>query len=338
MTVGVTPQPMHPGVAASDDERPLQLVQVDCCICDDDDAEPRGVGEDFEYRTSRDSFLAMRCRRCGLIYLNPRPDVRELARIYPPSYHAFDFSPERFGLVYRVRRRLEARRLLSWCKDLPSDARILDVGCGDGFHLRLLRDYGNPRWRLEGVDLSPTAVECGRKLGLEIQEGAVENVDLPRASYDLAILIQTIEHIENPPQTLAAIYSLLRPGGKLVIVTDNARSLDARIFGGRHWGGYHFPRHWNLFNRDAMRRLAEKTHFEVVQITTQVSPVNWVYSLRNLLVDWGAPRWLYNRFSLQSPVALGVFTLLDNVLNLFGCGALLRTTLRRPAETKDKPR
>jgi SAM-dependent methyltransferase len=330
MTTAVQTRSMHVDAASCADDSPLRLIPTRCCVCDDDDAEPFAVGEDFEYRTSRDNFLAMRCRGCGLIYLNPRPDVSELSRIYPPTYHAFDFSPERFGVIYKIRRYLEARRLLSWCRGLPDDARILDVGCGDGFHLRLLRDFGKSSWRLEGADLSPAAVACARRARLEVHEGRVESLDLPHAAYDLVLLIQTIEHIESPSQTLAAIRSLLRPGGRLVIVTDNTRSLDCKIFRGRHWGGYHFPRHWNLFNRDAMRSLANKVDLEVVHIGTQVSPVNWVYSLRNLLVDWGAPLWMYNRFSLQSPVALAVFTLVDNGLRLFSRGALLRTILRRP--------
>ena len=329
MTTAV-PRPMHVESTSFADDGPLRLVPTRCCVCDDDDDEPIAVGEDFEYRTSQVCFLAMRCRGCGLVYLNPRPDISELSRIYPPTYHAFDFSPERFGLIYKIRRRLEARRMLSWCRGLPEDARILDVGCGDGFHLKLLRDFGKPTWRLEGVDLSPAAVACARKAGLKVHEGSAESLSSAQDGYDLVVLIQTIEHIENPPETLAAVRSLLRPGGRVVIVTDNTRSLDCKIFRGRHWGGFHFPRHWNLFNRDAMCSLAKKVDLEVVHIGTQVSPVNWVYSLRNLLVDWGAPRWLYNRFSLQSPVALGVFTLVDNGLRLFGRGALLRAILRRP--------
>lgn len=93
--------------------QPLSLVAVKCCICDVDDAEPIAVGEDFEYRTSPDTFLAMQCRCCGLVYLNPRPAITELDQIYPADYHAFEFSAERYGLVYRVRRKLEARRLRS---------------------------------------------------------------------------------------------------------------------------------------------------------------------------------------------------------------------------------
>jgi SAM-dependent methyltransferase len=317
--------------AGNELQLPLRMTRVGCCICEDDDAEPCAVGEDFEYRTSPDSFVAMRCRCCGLIYLNPRPDISELPQIYPQNYHAFDFSPARFGLVYKVRQWLEGRRLVSWCRGLRPDARILDVGCGDGFHLELLARYGQRTWRLEGIDMSPEAASRARQKGLHVHEGRVETLELSPASYDLVLLIQTIEHVADPVGTLSAIRSLLRPGGKVVIVTDNTQSLDARLFLGRHWGGYHFPRHWNLFKPSAMRRLADKLDLQVESIATQVSPVNWVYSVRNLLVDLGAPRWLIERFSLRSPLSLAFFTLLDSCLSLVGKGALLRAKLRRPA-------
>ncbi|MDQ3811216.1 MAG: class I SAM-dependent methyltransferase, partial [Chloroflexota bacterium] len=244
---------------------------------------------------------------------------------------AFDFSAERYGFVYRVRRRLEARRAARWCRGLPDNARIIDVGCGDGFHLRLLRDFGNPSWQLEGVDASERAAEAGRRAGLTIHHGTVQELDLPKESYDLALLIATIEHVDDPPGVLAAVRTLLRPGGRVVIVTDNTDTLDFALFKGRHWGGYHFPRHWNLFNPATMRRLAHKVGLEVDSLTTVVSPVNWVYSIRNALQDWGAPPWLVQRFSLSAPVTLAVFTLFDGLHRAAGKGALLRATLRRPA-------
>ncbi len=308
----------------------MNLVDVACCICGVDDSEPIAVGEDFEYHTSPDTFQVVRCQRCGLVYLDPRPHVSELGRIYPPTYHAYDFSEERFGLVFQVRRRLEARRLLSWCKGLPEDARIVDIGCGDGFHLRLLREFGRPGWTLEGIDADQKAVAAAARSGLPVHHGTVQELELPTSSYHLAIMIQTIEHVDDPPAVLRAVRNLLRPGGRLVIVTDNVETLDFRLFGGRHWGGYHFPRHWNLFSRGTLRALADKVGFEVEEMATILSPVNWVYSVRNFLVDYEAPRWLVNRFSLASPGSLAFFTAFDWLYQVLGRGALLRAFLRRP--------
>jgi len=320
----------QPAVETAAASEPLELVEAACCICGTDDAQPLAVGEDFEYRTSPDSFRAVRCNGCGLIYLNPRPEGAALARAYPASYHAFDFSEERYGVVFKVRRRLEARRLLASCQGLGDAPRVLDIGCGDGFHLRLLRDFGGTHLRLEGVDADPRAVQAARRSGLHVHQGLVERLGLPQAAYDLAILIQTIEHVEDPAGLLRTVLALLRPGGRLLVVTDNVATLDFRLFAGRHWGGYHFPRHLNLFSRATLRALAVQTGFEVAELGTQVSPVNWVYSVRNLLVDYRAPRVLVERFSLEAPVALAAFTALDWTSHALGHGALLRAVLRRP--------
>ena len=318
---------MHASYSNAD--APLTLAYQPCCLCGDEDAAPVAVGEDFEYRTSGDSFVAMRCNGCGLVYLNPRPALDELDRIYPSTYHAFDFTPEKFGLAHRMRSRLEARRLLSYCRGLGDDARILDVGCGDGFHLSLLKRFGHPGWRLEGVDTSERAVVAARGAGLAVHLGTVESAGLAENAYDLVLLIATIEHVADPPAVLRAAARLLRPGGRAVVVTDNTATLDFRIFGGRHWGGYHFPRHWNLFNRRSLGLLAQQAGLEVESLSTILSPVNWVYSIRNRLVDRGAPRWLVERFSLKAPVSLGVGTILDGFFQLFRRGALLKLVARK---------
>jgi SAM-dependent methyltransferase len=311
-------------------KKSLKLIHVKCCVCGSDDATAVGAGKDFEYRTSADIFQAVRCNSCELVYLNPRPDVSEFETIYPLTYHAFDFSEKDFGIVHKIRSRLEAKRLLSWCEDLPIDARILDVGCGDGFHLNLLKKYGKKSWTVEGIDFDKRAVKMAEKSGLKVHLGSIETLDLPENTFDLALMIQTIEHLEKPFEILAVIKSVLKKGGKLVIVTDNTDSLDFKLFKNGYWGGYHFPRHWNLFNQSSLARLAEKAGFEIADSTTQVSPVNWVFSIHNWLVDSEKPSWLINQFALKSTASLSVFTSLDIVLQRFGKGALLRTILQKP--------
>jgi 2-polyprenyl-3-methyl-5-hydroxy-6-metoxy-1,4-benzoquinol methylase len=308
----------------------LQLEAVSCCMCGQSDAEPVAVGEDFEYHSSPETFLALFCRRCSLVYLSPRPTLDSLPCIYPANYHAFNFSAEEFGLSFKVRSWLESRRLREACRGLSATARILDVGCGDGFHLRLLRRLGSSGWRLEGVEADARAVDAARASGLIVHPGDVQDVDLPIASYDLVLLIMTVEHLADPLRTLERIRELLRPGGRLMVVTDNTATADFKFFGHRHWGGYHFPRHWNLFDSKSLRALFERAGLEVEQLTTMVSPVNWVYSIRNLLVDWKAPKWLVAQFSLSSSVSLGIFTIFDLCWMLVGRGAILRAIARRP--------
>jgi len=312
------------------ENKKLRLNNVNCCVCGSTNASLIGKGEDFEYHTSADTFFAMQCNSCNLVYLDPRPAASEFETIYPPTYHAFDFSKKEFGFVYNVRCRLEARRSLNRCRNLKDNARILDVGCGDGFHLGLLRQYGNKTWKLEGVDLDQKAVKAATKAGLDVHLGRVQDVNLPERSYDMVFMIQTIEHLEDPRQVLETIFGLLREGGQLIIVTDNTGSIDFNWFKRGHWGGYHFPRHFNLFNRNSLSKLAQEVGYDVKDLTTIVSPVNWVYSIHNYLVDHKMPQWLINRFTLKSSFSLFVFTVLDFVLQKFGRGALLQATLQKP--------
>ena len=308
----------------------MRMEAVPCCLCGMHDGSPVGVGEDFEYRTTDQSFLAVRCPTCGLIYLDPRPVLAELSRIYPDDYHAFSFDEQTFGLVHKVRGRLEARRVLRAARGLPKNARVLDVGCGDGFHLQLLREYGPAGWTLLGVDNDPRAVDAARRHNLDVELAAIENASIEAGSIDMVLCVQTVEHVADPVALLSAIRTVLRPGGRLYLVTDNTGSPDFALARGRHWGGYHFPRHWNLFNQRSMRRLAELSGLEVDRLRTMVSPVNWTYSVRNWLDDWGAPAWLVRQFSLTTAPSLAVFTAVDAAFTAVGRGALLQVILRKP--------
>ena len=308
----------------------ISLEPVACCICGRVDAQQVGVGEDFEYHTTAQSFLAVRCPDCGVVYLDPRPSLDDLPVIYPDSYHAFAFEAEQFGIVHTVRSRLEARRLLRAGRGLPANATVVDVGCGDGFHLDLLHRFGPSGWQLQGVDTDARAVAAARRRGFTVHEHSVSDAPIEPGSVDMVLCIQTIEHVGDPVAVLAAIRTMLKPGGRLYLITDNTGSPDFALSKGRHWGGYHFPRHWNLFDKKSMRALAGAAGLEVDQLATTVSPVNWTYSVRNLLVDWGAPAWLYRQFSLEAAPALAVFTALDALMTLVGRGALLRVILRRP--------
>jgi len=306
-----------------DDFLPMEMTEVQCCLCLKSTRTRVGQGRDFEYFTTSDTFSFYQCDDCSLVFLNPRPSISEFSRIYPDSYHAFEFSQAEYGLVYNIRRKLEAGRLLSWCKGLRSDARILDVGCGDGFHLDLLAEYGTETWSLHGVDLDHRAIEICRTKNLDVHEGTVDSANFEEESFDLAFTIQTVEHVENPVEFLGSIAKTLKPGARLIVVTDNTDSPDFLLFKKRHWGGYHTPRHWNLFNRENVKMLASNSGFDIASVSTQVSPVNWTYSIRNWLVDHGAPDWLYERFSLKAVGSLTIFTLVDNFLRLFGNGALI---------------
>jgi SAM-dependent methyltransferase len=310
------------------DKRPLVLDSVRCCICGDEDAEPVAIAEDFDHATSPDSFLALRCSGCGSIYMNPAPVDGERERIYPPQFFAA-VAPRR-GVGERLRWRRRTRLLAQWCRPLGAEACIIDVGCGAGRDLQLLEELGEQRWRVDGVEPVDAAVQMARMAGIEVRRGKLEDQELPAERYDLAFLVHTLEHAPDPGATLAALRPVLRPGGRAVIVANNLASPSFRIFQGRHWGGYDFPRQRRLFTPEAIRRLVQGSSLELMSLSTLASGGTWVRSVRRLLQDWRAPAWVVRRFGPRSPVAAAGFGALDALHDLRGRGALMVAIVRRP--------
>ncbi|MCE9501182.1 MAG: class I SAM-dependent methyltransferase [Leptospira sp.] len=100
--------------------------------------------------------------------------------------------------------------------------RILDVGCGLGFFLKLVRQI-KPGWETIGYELSPPAVNFAKtKNGLDnIFNQPVEKSRIKNNSFDIITLWDVIEHIPVPQPKLKFLHSILKPGGILFLQTPN---------------------------------------------------------------------------------------------------------------------
>lgn len=83
------------------------------------------------------------------------------------------------------------------------------------------------------------------------------SIELEVGAYDFVIMIE-IEHVRSPAEVLKKAYQLLRPVRRLGIVTASTGSSHARLGHSAHSGGYHFPRHFYLFNRKTLSGLVAK--------------------------------------------------------------------------------
>jgi SAM-dependent methyltransferase len=291
---------------------PLSLVETRCALCGSADAEVEATGRDFEYDTAPGEFRFLRCRACQHVYLSPRPAASELSVIYPSNYYAF--AAPRSRLVARMRRRWEAGKVRLYREVMgPGPRRLLDVGCGNGRFLSLLREYGPPEWKLAGIDFDESAAAACRALGFEAWAGRIEDLPIEASSLDGVIMLQLIEHLEDPAAICRAVFRLLRPGGVFVVETPNLGGLDHRWFRGRWWGHYHFPRHWNLFSAASLRRMLESAGFRIDRSEFLISTSSWTISIHNYLLDHGWPERIARFFNYQNPLLLPGFVVFDTL-------------------------
>lgn len=281
-------------------------------MCGHVEATPEAEGVDFEYDTCANRFQFVRCDHCSHLYLDPRPRSDDLATIYPSNYYAYAESSD--GLVSRLRRRWEGGKVRQY-RDVvgPGARRWLDVGCGTGRFLALLRDFGSPDWELEGVEIDAEAAAQCEARGFRVHRGRVEELDAEAGRFDAVIMLQLIEHVEDPAAIAETVFRLLRPGGVFIVETPNTGGLDYRWFRHSWWGHYHFPRHWNLFSTGSLHRMLRDQGFAIERTEYLISTSAWTISLHNYFLDKGYPDPFVRFFHFQNPLLLGLFVLLDSV-------------------------
>jgi SAM-dependent methyltransferase len=154
--------------------------------------------------------------------------------------------------------------------------RLLEVGCGSGQALRVLAELG---WDAEGVDFDRAAVEHARARGLSVRHGSVREQEYAAESFDAVVMSHLIEHVPDPLRVLEECRRVLKPGGRLVAVTPNARSFGHTLFR-EHWFALDPPRHLILFHLDTLRSLAEAAGLTVHRLvsTSRGARQIWIYS------------------------------------------------------------
>jgi len=110
------------------------------------------------------------------------------------------------------------KELFSFCGDI-SKKKALDVGCGKGRYLRLLKEK-YPTSKLYGVDISQKMLEaCPKKINTI--EGSILDIPYPDKSFDFVYCIETLEHAIRIESAIKEMIRVLKPKGKLLIIDKN---------------------------------------------------------------------------------------------------------------------
>lgn len=194
-------------------------------------------------------------------------------------YDRYTQAQSRFSSIEQARLRVQAehqmlRPLIS--SHLPRDknARILDLGCGYGAFLLMLRDEGYTN--LRGVDVSPEQVQLAHELGASmVQHGSLESALSVENTVSLITMFDVIEHLTRSEAiaALQSIHSALADGGTLIMRTPN---IDAKLGSVLSFGDLTHEMHLNKYSA---LELFASLQFRSVEIL-EVSPIGGSLSAR----------------------------------------------------------
>ncbi len=213
----------------------------------------------------------VRCRDCGLQFVNPMPVQNYLDALYEketqngggsnPFYRSYIQERTDRWRSYRKKYNERLKRIESL---YHGTGRLLDIGCGGGFFLKAARERG---WDPYGIDIVPEFVRFAKEelhLG-NVQCAPLQQASWPSAFFDVIVLWDLIEHLPHPRPFLERCGNLLKPGGLLVIWTPNVKN--AALLKEK-WYGYRIEQHLFFYCSETLKRMLAPAGFDIVYENT----------------------------------------------------------------------
>jgi len=225
-------------------------------------------------------FSYLQCRRCGLIFLSPRPNKKEILQFYQQDYYGdglqkFHSWLEAFRLFFAWNRMRRVKKFFSY------PGKALDIGCGQGTFLQMLKKEG---WECHGTELTLKSASRAFRRGISVSVGEIDESRYPPHSFDLITLWHVLEHLPQPLETIKKVTRLLKKGGILAISTPNIDSLQAKM-GGSRWFHLDPPRHLYLYSPRTLAQMIGSLDFRLLKLyhfSLEQNPFGWLQSLLNL--------------------------------------------------------
>jgi SAM-dependent methyltransferase len=155
---------------------------------------------------------------------------------------------------YRGRRTVIDRVLCG--VELPPRARILDAGCGSGRNMIELNRHGT----VTGVELSPASASLAQERNAgEVLTCSVLDMPFAEDSFDLAVSLDVIEHLDDDLAALRELRRVVAPGGALLLTVPAYQWL---------WSGHdEINHHRRRYTRRSLHDVAERAGWRQVRTT-----------------------------------------------------------------------
>lgn len=237
-----------------------EVEPVNCPSCNKNDYT--------QIATERRSIGIVRCKGCGLIYVNPR--LKSPEKIYWGDEKAYYEEAKLIFMGIKPHHRDSNYSAdLKIIKKFKPKGDFLDIGTNAGFFLRLART--NKSWNLYGVEPSPSLADlASRYFNLNIKNAFLEKAGLEDKSFDIITMTDVFEHVPNPGELLNEAHRIMKDDGILFIKVPNGlfNLFKLRLTGAlnniKSYDIFDSYEHLVHYSHDTLEELLAKNGFSVV--------------------------------------------------------------------------
>ncbi|MHC4183674.1 MAG: class I SAM-dependent methyltransferase [Planctomycetota bacterium] len=292
-----------------------ELEYIPCYLCGKDTHETiitshsRNTSISHSSETAdknrNDVFSLVKCKNCGLQYINPRPTKQQIGHYYSEDYYAHNPLKKKKlkKRNYFVEKWMDSRRNIRNLirinfynyphnreedkKSLRSYKKILllffyltyrsrlDVipftGGGKILDIgcgngRYLSSLKKQGWQTYGIEQNPKSSKYARdELHLTVKTGDLLDCEYQDKFFDVITMWHSLEHLYEPIPTLKKVKRILKDDGLLVIAVPNIGSFDAKVFK-EYWYQLELPIHLIAFTPDSITKMLDSAEFKIKKI------------------------------------------------------------------------
>ena len=291
--------------AGSDSGGAPPAVPVPCAACGADEGE---IDRPKFYAIDERTFDLVRCQACGLGYISPRPRLDEHQTLLESDpFFERGYADSLYERGYFERRDiwidaydLELERIESQVEYV---GRLLQWGAGGGFFSEAARRRG---WQVQAAETNKKASDYAEvQFPLQVWRGDVVNAPFEAASFDLALLHDTLAFLPEPKPVLEGLFGFTRPGGHLLITTPGyvnsslyrflrriGGSWLERMCGADLWrslkldeeASFGAPYRLHHFHLNSLENLLADSGWKIEDVETDLPRPDYLFERRNLSI------------------------------------------------------
>jgi len=230
------------------------VVECSCDICENNNFELLSKKVQFNM-----PYKVVICKNCGLVQINPKPEISELNNFYINEYDKYYSTPSN---IDNDKFKDRGIKIGDFFKEyLKNDINLLEIGSGGGGNLIGLSEKSNSK-NISAIEPNEQNVVSLRSLGINIIGDFYDTKKYDLQDIELVLISHVLEHFYSPKRVLNKLHKETSDSVKVIILVPSIKNYKRYIPLHKYWFRVV---HLFYFNLEIMKNLLKITGWKIIK-------------------------------------------------------------------------